>query len=1034
MSQAGPDSIPDAVSGRTLSPGESVAGGAPAGDYVVAACPHCQKPVRVQRQRLKPGKFRLKCGACHEAFGMVVGPHLEIRVGKLAGSSEQDELPPEIAATLGMNRPVPATRPPRPTRRPSPGDSGATLSPGESIGGMSGSYTAMPTETVSGVSAGGSMAGVTSAPEAGRTGGMGGSGASSFVSPPSQAGPSLPPPEVSPGDKLNGYEVQKKLGEGGMGAVYLARQMSLDRSVALKVLSPRLSGQPALVSRFMREAYAAGQLVHHNVVQIYDFGKDKPRRGDRVAAAASEGPAVEPGRKEPGAEVHFFSMEFVDGSSLQNLVTSRGRLEPQEAVSLILQAARGLAFAHEHGIIHRDVKPDNLMLNRQGILKVADLGLVKQLGAAEPAAPASQNGETPEVSAAPVDAASISTVASAQITQVSQMMGTPAYMPPEQAVDAKSADARADIYSLGCTLYHLVVGHPPFGGKTLKEVIEAHRTEKVRFPDPMQGGPKISSRLKEIIRRMCAKGPQERYSSMLRVVRELEGYLEEKHALASEPDEQQVKTLEWAAQQFNASGWMRVRWVIVVGFVLATLAAMVTVANVLDPLTAFGAIGGLIGMAVMTFLFSFILGGRRRRDVLYTKSRELVFGAGVMDYAIAALALGLLVVALINFNWGWWWLGAAVFAVGLAWAWQAVVDKGMQEDQQPMVARAERVLKEMRESGIEEARVRRAVAESAGRDWEAFYEALFGYEAKLDARATYGVDEKGREKRRHAPWRDPILSWLNDRLEKRRMRRDQKLLKSLHKNELLAQGVQAAVAERSALNQARREIGKAALFREQMVDELRRELRRELLEQQRDKGGRAEDLEADSDKKDRRSRKIRYTDDDFERIHESYFKRRFGTPLDLLLGQQIRFAIAAVLLLCFTLWFSQNQVAIFGLDEVAATETETAADILPGSGPRAEIDASAWWQRLWTRGAPVELMGLDPEVTKWVSGFRVGLAGILMVLGAFFYGRLLSVVNYVVLLLIVVVAPFLGVNAWIMIVAAVALWGLGIFFLRTSDD
>jgi serine/threonine protein kinase len=831
-----------------------------------------------------------------------------------------------------------------------------------------------------------------------------------------------------------------------MGAVYLARQMSLDRDVALKVLSPRLSGHPSLVSRFMREAYAAGQLVHHNVVQIYDFGRDKPRRTDRVAVATSDGAAVDPGLKEADADVHFFSMEFVDGASLQNLVRDRGRLEPQEAVSLLLQAARGLAFAHEHGIIHRDIKPDNLMLNRQGILKVADLGLVKQIGATSSAPPAAANGDTDPIEpAALTETESLSSAASAQITQVSQMMGTPAYMPPEQATDAKSADARADIYSLGCTLYHLVVGHPPFGGRTLQEVLEAHRTEKVRFPDPMEGGPKISTRLKEIIRRMCAKGPQERFSSMQRVVRELEEYLADKHQLGSEPTEQQVKTLEWSAQQFYASSWMRMRPMIIVSFVVVLLAGIVTTGLVFeDPLTAFGAIGGLIGMAVLTFAFSFILGGRRRRDVLYTKSRELVFGAGLSDYVIAGLALGLLVVALLNLGWGWWWLGAAAIALALAWVWQGIVDKGVHDDHQPIISRAERVLKEMRESGIGEPRVRRAVAEAGGRHWEGLYEALFGYEAKLDARQTYGVDEKGREKPRFAPWRDPILSWLNERLEQRRMKRDHKLLRGLHRNELLAQGIKADIADRAAVNQARREIGKAALLREQIVAELRRELRREMFEKQTAPEDRPADAaepeaEAESDpaKKERRSRKIRYTDDDFERIHESYFKRRFGTPLDMLLGQQLRFAIAAVLLLCFTLWFSQNQEAIFGLNEAFAVDVNANPDetiTAGGSNVRGEIDASAWWKRMWTAGEPVELLGLDPAVTKWVSGFRVGVAGLLMILGAFFYGRLLSLANIVSMLLIIVVAPFLGANAWIVVLAGVAVWGLGLFFLRVSED
>ena len=944
MNPAGPtDSV---ASDRTLPPASGPGGNGdsatappgPQADISTTPCPYCAKPFRIERRKLKPGKFRLRCNACRKAFGLLVNERMEMRAVRFAqsgstSSADQDELPPEIAATLMMNRPAP---PPRRSRRDrSLADSGTMLSPGESSEGFA-SFSG-PSESLSGIVSSG---GATAAPESARETG--------FVDPPSQLGSSLPPPDVSPGDRLSGYELKKKLGEGGMGAVYLARQMSLDRSVALKVLSPKLSGHPALVSRFMREAYAAGQLVHHNVVQIYDFGKDKPHRGSRSAQSRQEEEVLGTGGARPaasdGKEIHFFSMEFVDGASLQNLVKERGHIEPREAVSLILQAARGLAFAHEHGIIHRDIKPDNLMINRQGIVKVADLGLVKQIGFAGVEAGAEEEVAPIE----PTSSQSISSAATAQITQISQMMGTPAYMPPEQATDAKSADARADIYSLGCTLYHLVVGHPPFGGRTLADVLEAHRTQKVRFPDPMDGGPRISSSLKEIIRRMCGKDPKQRYSSMERVIRELEGYLEEKHQAMADPDEQQVKTLQWAAQQFNASNWARLRPLIIAAFVVLDLAAIVLSAMIVsDARTGFGIAGGLIGLPILAGIFSFILGGRRRRDVLYTKARELVFGAGVLDWAFFLLGFGLLVTWLYNFGWLIWWGGAAGVALAFAWLWQAIIDKGVQADQQPMVARAERVLREMREAGFEEARIRRAVAESAGKHWEGIYEALFGYEAKLQARDTYGVDEKGIEKPRHAPWRDPILAWLSDRLEKRRIKRDQKFLKGLHKNELLAKGVKADIADKAALNQARREIGQAALLREQIIEELRRELRREMLAEAaaKERGGKGED-----GKKRRRSKRIKYTDEDFERIHETYFRRRFGTPMDLILGSQVRFAIAAVLILCYVLWFGQNQQAIFDAFSTATEQAENAeaaaaATTAPGgrrSGPR---EISRW--RRW---------------------------------------------------------------------------------------
>ena len=1018
MNPAGPtDSIAD---DQTLPPApesggngngapRSAAQSGPSADVYTTPCPYCGKPFRIERRKLKPGRFRLRCASCRKPFGLLVNEQMQLRIAKFADSAQpagdQDELPPELAATLMMNRPAPP--PSRRSRRTDRGDS-ATLMPGESSEGFA-SFSG-PSESLSGIV----TAGVTAAPESARQTG--------FVQPPSHAGPNLPPPDVSPGDKLNGYELTKKLGEGGMGAVYLARQMSLDRSVALKVLSPKLSGHPALVSRFMREAYAAGQLVHHNVVQIYDFGKDKPHRGRGSGAQAQEEVSGSGGARAVPAddkEIHFFSMEFVDGASLSNLVKERGRVEPREAVSLILQAARGLAFAHEHGIIHRDIKPDNLMINRQGIVKVADLGLVKQIGFADDDAVTQE--PMPAIEAP--ESQSISAAATAQITQVSQMMGTPAYMPPEQATDAKSADARADIYSLGCTLYHLIVGHPPFGGKTLHEVLEAHRTQRVRFPEPMDGGPKISSSLKEIIRRMCGKDPKQRYSSMERVIRELEGYLEEKHQAVADPDEQQVKTLQWAAQQFNASNWARLRPLIIFAFLALDVAAIFLSAMVVsDARTGFGVAGGLIGLPILTAVFSFVLGGRRRRDVLYTKARELVFGAGVLDWAFFLLGFGLLVMWLYNFGWLVWWGAAAAAALALAWVWQAIVDKGVQADQQPMVARAERILREMREAGFEEARIRRAVAESAGKHWEGIYEALFGYEAKLQARDTYGVDEKGIEKPRYAPWRDPILAWLNERLDKRRLKRDQKFLKGLHKNELLAQGVKPDIADKAALNQARREIGQAALLREQIIEELRRELRREMLAEAAAK----EEEEDEDGKKRRRSKRIKYTDEDFERIHETYFRRRFGTPMDIIMGSQVRFAIAALLIMCYVFWFGQNQQEIFETFSTAAEQTENAATV------ESAAPANPWWKAVWSAGEPVTLLGFSVPM---LSGFHVGLAGMLMLIGAFFYGRTLAIAMFISMFAIVVVSFFMPPDLkWVPIAAGTLLWGLSVFFLRVSED
>jgi serine/threonine protein kinase len=150
---------------------------------------------------------------------------------------------------------------------------------------------------------------------------------------------------------VSGYQIERVIGRGGMGTVYLAKQLSLDRRVALKVMSKRWATDPVFVARFTREAFAAAQLSHPNIVQIHDIGEADGAR--------------------------FFSMEYVRGESLADLVRRRGKLDVETAVGYVLQAARGLKHAHDRGMIHRDVKPDNLLIDTQGLIKVADLGLVK---------------------------------------------------------------------------------------------------------------------------------------------------------------------------------------------------------------------------------------------------------------------------------------------------------------------------------------------------------------------------------------------------------------------------------------------------------------------------------------------------------------------------------------------------------------------------------------------------------------------------------------------------------------------------------
>ena len=265
--------------------------------------------------------------------------------------------------------------------------------------------------------------------------------------------------------RLGNYDLLAKLGAGGMGTVFKARHRRMKRVVAIKVLAANLCSDTAFVQRFQREVETVARLGHPNVVMAYD------------ADEAGVG--------------HFLVMEFVDGRDLSSEVEKCGKMAVARAADLIAQAARGLGYAHEQGIVHRDVKPHNLLLDGTGTVKVTDLGLAR-----------------------------LSAAGTSQLTQAGGILGTVDYMPPEQAVDSAAIDARADIYSLGCTLYFLVAGAPPYTGASLMSVLLKHRDADV--PLVRAARPDAPEELERVCRKMMAKDPAERYQTMAEVVAALE--------------------------------------------------------------------------------------------------------------------------------------------------------------------------------------------------------------------------------------------------------------------------------------------------------------------------------------------------------------------------------------------------------------------------------------------------------------------------------------------------------------------------------
>jgi serine/threonine-protein kinase len=263
---------------------------------------------------------------------------------------------------------------------------------------------------------------------------------------------------------IPGYVVIAKLGQGGFGAVYKAVQQSMDRLVALKILPPDRAKDQTFIDRFYREARSSGKLDHSNVVRGYDVGE--------------------------ASGLHYFAMEFVDGQSVEKWLGQLGRFSVADAVKITYDVACALVHAQEHNLVHRDIKPDNIMITKKGVVKLADLGLAKQLDE------------------------------QAQLTQTGSGFGTPFYMPPEQARNAKYVDGRSDIYALGATLYRLVTGKLPYTGETALEIITAK--EKGTHPKASALNPAVPAPLNLVLDKMMSREPGHRYQTAAELVAELD--------------------------------------------------------------------------------------------------------------------------------------------------------------------------------------------------------------------------------------------------------------------------------------------------------------------------------------------------------------------------------------------------------------------------------------------------------------------------------------------------------------------------------
>jgi serine/threonine-protein kinase len=276
--------------------------------------------------------------------------------------------------------------------------------------------------------------------------------------------PDDPPPDLT-GRTLGDFRVLRKLGQGGMGQVYLARQLSLKRDVALKILSRELADSPAALKRFQAEAEAVARMTHANIVQVYAVGEQDGLR--------------------------YMALEYVEGRDLRDHLDRKGPPELPLSLAVMRQVAAALLRASESGIVHRDIKPENILITRKAEVKVADFGLSRDFAA----------------EGRPLN-----------LTQTGTTLGTPLYMSPEQ-VRGEPVDHRTDLYSFGVTCYHLLAGHPPFRGLTPFEVAIQHVQAD---PQPLaEVRPDLPADLCAVVHKLMAKIPADRYQTARDALRDL---------------------------------------------------------------------------------------------------------------------------------------------------------------------------------------------------------------------------------------------------------------------------------------------------------------------------------------------------------------------------------------------------------------------------------------------------------------------------------------------------------------------------------
>jgi len=572
-------------------------------------------------------------------------------------------------------------------------------------------------------------------------------------------------------------------------------------------------------------------------------------------------------------------------------------------------------------------------------------------------------------------------------------MGTPAYMAPEQAQDSTKVDGRADIYSLGCTVYDLVTGRPPFVGKTAAEVMGKHQREAVVPPHKIVE--RVPQQLSAILMKMVAKKPEDRYANAGELITAMEEYLGVDSTGPFTPKEEHARVLEGAVAQFNGAWGSRLRSNLLLA--IAGLGALAWVGMILAGWWGWASAWVVLG--VMTAASYFAVKGVGERSYLFIKVRELVIGAGIGLWIklIFVLVLGVLaLLALGLFGVG---VGLVVLSIGLACGFYFSIDKLVSSQREGSLTRTDELLRKMRLRGLEEGALRQFVSKYCGEKWEEFYEALFGYEAKMEARSKWGRGRRGESRPKFGAWRDSIIRWIDARQRQRKEDRERRLLIKIEARRLEAAGMKEIESRRQARRIAEAMVRKATEVRHgaTVAPPSAKETAAPTAKAVAARGMFDEAIQSVQQPATGKERT-------FE--HHTYIDRKYGGLSGMVLGAQARFILGAALLLPFLLWLYQNRtVPVVEIAKQGVERTQKGVDS-PAEADGYNNPKPLPSVRFNMPRKPLELIGMPARFASILGTWNAGVAAVMLLISALFAGRKLGVV------LIFAAALMVGGHLW----------------------